>query len=77
MAVRRALVYQAGTVGMLCAATEVAIERGSQDRPGTITPIRVCTNPATVEVQGTHFCDTCGEAVSHSSIEIVERIERQ
>ena len=58
MAVKRALVFRAGTVGMICAAYEVAMESATEHHPGTITPIRSCTNPATELLEGEDGCQT-------------------
>ena len=67
MAVKRALVFRAGTVGLICAAYEVEIEGGGQDRPGTIRQVRDCINLATErwEANGTvtGLCATCRDAV--------------
>jgi hypothetical protein len=70
MAVKRALVFRAGTVGLICAAYEVEIDRGGQDRQGSIRPVRDCTNLATErwEANGTvtGLCGTCRDAVAAS-----------
>jgi hypothetical protein len=58
MAVKRALMFRAGTVGLICAASEVEITSGGQDRPGTIRPVRDCTNLATELVEGADGCQT-------------------
>lgn len=63
MAERRALVFKAGTVGLICAAYEVAIERGIEGREGSIRLVRECTELATVMVDGTRFCAVCAELV--------------
>ena len=47
MAGKRALVFRAGTVGLLCAAYEVELTPGTETAKGTITPVRDCTNLAT------------------------------
>jgi hypothetical protein len=72
MAVRRALVFRVGGVGLLCAAYEVAIERGSQDQAGTMRPVRDCPNPATETWQAADgslmgLCADCCAAVRASS----------
>jgi hypothetical protein len=75
VAVTRALMFRAGERGMLCSAYMVAIERGSEDRKGTIRKIGDCINPATVEVHRTNFCADCGDAIARSSdVAVVERI---
>jgi hypothetical protein len=81
MAVKRALVYRAGTVGLICAAFEVAIERGTEGREGSIRPIRECTNPATeLLVTGetsTRFCAGCAEQIARSpNTSVVRAIQR-
>jgi hypothetical protein len=65
---RRALVFRAGTVGLVCAATEVEITSGGQDREGSITPIRSCTNLATELLEGadggqTGLCAPCRDLI--------------
>jgi hypothetical protein len=64
MAARRALVFKAGTVGLICAASEVEITSGDQDRQGSMRPVRSCTNPATEVLEGedgsqTGLCAPC------------------
>jgi hypothetical protein len=76
MAVQRALMFRAGTKGLICAAFEVAIERGSEDREGTIRLVRECPNPATVEWQGTGLCADCAELLQHAEISVVRNIKR-
>lgn len=77
MAVKRALVFRAGTVGLICAAFEVAIERGTEGREGSIRPIRECTELATVMVQGTRFCAGCAEQLARSpNVSVVRAIQR-
>jgi len=77
MAVKRALVYRMGAKGPQCAATEVAIERGTKGAEGSIRPIRDCKKSATVEVKGTGFCADCGNAVAASSdVSVVRQITR-
>ena len=71
MAVRRALVYRAGTVGLVCAAYEVAIEAGAEGREGSMRLIRRCTEPATVMVHGTRFCATCAEQIAASDLGVL------
>jgi hypothetical protein len=68
MASRRALVYQAGTLGLVCAAYEVEIDSGGQDRAGTITPVRDCTELATEVLEGpdgsqTGLCLACRDVI--------------
>jgi hypothetical protein len=76
MGVRRALIYRAGSVGMICAAVEVAIEPGGQDREGSLRPIRDCTKPATVTVNETRFCADCGDTIARSPKQSVVRAQR-
>jgi hypothetical protein len=70
MAVKRALVYRAGTVGLICAAYEVEIDGGDQDREGSITPVRDCTSLATeLWVAGgtvTRLCAPCRDLIAAS-----------
>jgi hypothetical protein len=78
MAVKRALVFRAGSVGPTCAATDVAIEKGTLANPGTLRPIRECTNPATVLWKGTGFCVECRDVIRRSSsIGVVQSIQRK
>jgi hypothetical protein len=75
VAVKRGLVFRAGERGSTCAAMEVAIERGTEGREGSMRGIRECTSPATVEIHRTHFCDDCGDAIARSSnVAVVDRI---
>jgi hypothetical protein len=73
MAVQRALMFTAGSVGPTCAAMEVAIERGTDGREGTIRGIGECDKPTAVLVIATGtgvktgFCADCGDAIAHSS----------
>ena len=77
MTVKRALVYRMGSKGPQCAASEVAIERGTKGAEGSIRPIRDCKKPATVVVKGTAFCAGCGDAVAASSdVSVVRQITR-
>jgi hypothetical protein len=82
MAGKRALVFRAGTVGMLCAATEVEIVSGTELRAGTITPIRSCANPATEILVGEDGCQTglcapCRDLIVASmSISTVKLVQR-
>jgi hypothetical protein len=55
---RRALVFKAGTLGLFCAANEVEIESGGQDRAGSVRLIRSCTNLATERLEGKDGCQT-------------------
>jgi hypothetical protein len=64
----RALVFRAGTVGLICAAYEVEIQSGGQDRPGTVTPVRDCTNLATEQLVGDDGCRTGLCAPCHDAI---------
>jgi hypothetical protein len=76
----RALLFRAGTVGLICAAYEVEIERATQDRQGTIRPVRDCTNLATELVAGqgteTALCAVCADAVGNSPAVGVAKIQR-
>jgi hypothetical protein len=78
---KRALVFRAGTVGLICAAFEVEIERGTEGREGSIRPIRECTNLATeLLVTGetsTRFCAGCAEQIARSpNTSVVRAIQR-
>jgi hypothetical protein len=76
MAVKRALLFRVGTVGLTCAAYEVAIERGSEDQEGSIRPVRDCTNPTEHIVQGTGLCTDCATIYCRTTqIEVVQRIK--
>ena len=66
MAVQRALVYRAGTVGVVCAAHEVAMEAGTEGGEGSMRPIRRCRELATVMLDGTRFCATCADQIAAS-----------
>jgi hypothetical protein len=78
MAIRRAVVFRVGTVGLICAAYEVAIERGTEGREGTIRPIRDCSKPTTVMLQAkdrslTGLCDDCADtALSKPNLGLTE-----
>jgi hypothetical protein len=74
MAVKRAILFRAGTRGLTCAAYEVVIERGSQDRKGTIRPVRDCPNPTTEVVKGTGLCDDCAAIYRNAEIQVVSRV---
>jgi hypothetical protein len=68
MAGKRALAFRAGTVGLICAAYEVEIDSGGQDRPGSITPVRDCTSLATELLEGadggqTGLCAPCRDLI--------------
>jgi hypothetical protein len=71
MAVQRALVYRAGTVGLVCAAHEVAIEAGAEGREGSMRPVRQCTELASVMLNGTRFCATCAEQIAASELSVL------
>ena len=67
----RALLFRAGTVGLVCAAYEVEIIGGSELRPASMNTVRDCTNPATVmlETEGgckTAFCQSCRDLIVES-----------
>jgi hypothetical protein len=77
MAVKRALVFRVGSRGDICAAYEVAIEKGTLANPGSLRPIRECTNPATVLWKRTGLCVTCRDAIQASTnIGVVQSIQR-
>jgi hypothetical protein len=78
---RRALVFRAGTVGLVCAAYEVEISSGGQDREGSITPIRSCTNLATELLEGADGCQTglcapCRDLIVAASSLSTVRVQR-
>ena len=82
MAGKRALVFRAGTVGLLCAAYEVELTPGTETAKGTITPVRDCTNLATELLASggdvTGLCPTYADAVAQSpeiSVATVKRPE--
>jgi hypothetical protein len=78
MAVKRALVFRAGTRGLICAALEVAIDQGTEIRQGTMRGIGECTKPATVIVHNTGFCEEHGEQIARSrNVSVVDRIIRK
>jgi hypothetical protein len=77
MAIKRMLVYRAGTVGLICAAFEAAAEPGYETSPGTLRPIRECSNLPTVMLNGTRFCESCADAISRSSnVGVVTKVTR-
>jgi hypothetical protein len=80
MAVQRALVFRTGSMGLICAAYEVEIERGSEDTEGTITPVRDCTNLATeLLVYGgtyTRLCAPCRDLIVASPAVNVASVQR-
>jgi hypothetical protein len=55
---KRALVFRAGTVGLICAAYEVEIEGAGQDRAGSMRVVRDCTSLATELLEGADGCQT-------------------
>jgi hypothetical protein len=72
MAVKRALMYRVGSVGMICAAYEVAMESGTEHRQGTIAPVRDCMNLATELLEAadgsqTGLCATCRDLIVAST----------
>jgi hypothetical protein len=78
---RRALLFRAGTVGLICAAYEVEFESAGQDRPGTIRPVRDCTNLATEVLEGadgsqTGLCATCRDLIASASSVGTVRVQR-
>jgi hypothetical protein len=79
---KRALVFRAGTVGLICAATEVELTPGTETTQRSMRPVRDCTNLATVHVRSgecvTAFCPDCAEAVRQSSnVGVVTRVIRR
>jgi hypothetical protein len=80
MGTQRALMFRVGTAGLTCAAYEVAIERGSQDREGTIRPVRDCGKPATELIERTALCADCAPifrlAIDAGRVKVVQRIEK-
>lgn len=77
MAVNRALMFRAGENGLICAAYEVGIERGDQDRDGRIRPIRSCTNLATATWNGTGLCAGCRTVLERAAISVAEHIKQE
>ena len=68
MAAGRALVYRAGTVGLVCAASVVEITGGDQDRAGSIRLVESCTSIATELLEGadgsqTGLCQPCRDLI--------------
>jgi hypothetical protein len=75
--------FTAGSVEPTCAAFEVAIERGTDGREGTMRGIRNCDKPTAVIVIATEtgvrtgFCADCGDAVARGTdVGVVARIKR-
>jgi hypothetical protein len=67
MAIKRGVVFRVGTVGLTCAAFEVAIEAGGQNRAGSMRPVRDCVQAVTAVLQAkdgslTGLCDDCADA---------------
>jgi hypothetical protein len=65
---KRALLFRAGTVGLICAAYEVEIRSGTEGRAGSIEPVRDCTNLATELLEGadgnkTRLCAPCRDLI--------------
>ena len=56
MALKRAIAFRAGTVGLTCAAFEVTIERGTEIKAGVIRGVTDCPEPATEIEDQTGFC---------------------
>jgi hypothetical protein len=67
---QRALMFRAGQMGLICSAYEIEITSGGQDREGTITPVRDCTNLATelFAFGGTYtrLCAPCRDVIADS-----------
>jgi hypothetical protein len=67
MAIKRGVVFRIGDVGLTCAAFEVSIEAGTEDRRGSMRPVRDCVNAVTVVLRAkdgslTGLCDDCADA---------------
>ena len=78
---KRALVFKAGTVGLICAASEVEITSGGQDRAGSVRLIRSCTNLATELLEGadgsqTGLCAPCRDLIVASQSVGRVRVQR-
>jgi hypothetical protein len=67
-------------MGLVCAAYEVEIEAGGQDREGSITPVRDCTNLATeLLVYGgtyTRLCAPCHDLIVASPAVHVASVQK-
>lgn len=68
---RRALVFRAGSLGLVCAGYEVEFEGAGQDRPGSMHVVRDCTALATEVLEGpdgsqTGLCQTCHDLIAAS-----------
>jgi hypothetical protein len=76
----RSSMFRIGTAGLTCAAHKVAIEGGSQDREGTIRPVRDCSNPVAEVIEQTGLCADCAPifrlAIKAGRVKVVERIEK-
>jgi hypothetical protein len=78
MAVKRALVYRAGSgVGSTCGAYEVAIERGGRGQTGTMRALGRCTEPPTVTLNGTGLCVDCRDVIQRSTEVHVVRTQQR
>ena len=80
VAVRRALMFRIGSQGLTCAAYEVAIEAGTEDREGTIRPVRDCPNPVAEVVSNTGLCADCASmfrtAMETGNVRVAEKIDK-
>ena len=56
MALKRAIAFRSGSVGLTCAAFEVTIERGTEIKAGVIRGVTDCPEPATEIEEQTAFC---------------------
>lgn len=76
---KRALVFRVGAAGPTCAATEVAIEKGTLSKPGSLRPIGACTKPATVTWQAPDGSLTglCCRAPRPGSAQLLDRRHRR
>lgn len=66
--------FKAGQRGLFCAAYEVAIERGDQDREGSIRPIQQCPNLATELWRNTGLCADCFAVLEHADISVARNL---
>jgi hypothetical protein len=69
MAIERALVFEVGRVGPTCSAYEVTIEEGD---PGTLHPLRRCSEPTAVEWRGTSLCVACFRAIVGAEVSVLK-----
>jgi hypothetical protein len=81
MAVRRALVFRAGQVGLICAAYEVELEPGTELRAGAVRLVRDCTSIATERLEGadgsqTGLCAPCRDLIAASTSVGIVRVQK-